>query len=84
MMAFAKLFEREGNQILVKMDQRENGNPEIRVFFEPEGYGVCSYAMAFIDDSDRSWGECAAVFKAMENKEDEIFEYVQKIKSTMI
>lgn len=50
---FAKIFEtKEHGQILVKKDQDEKGCPEIRLYFEPEDFGVCSLGISF-SDSDK-------------------------------
>ena len=37
---FAKLYETEVGQILVKIDE-DDCVPECRIFFQPEGFGVC-------------------------------------------
>jgi hypothetical protein len=77
-MAFAKLFERENNQILVKMDI-EDGVPEVRFYFKPEDLGVCNAAISYKDDSDESRNKCETFFKDI--TEDEAFEFVERIMS---
>lgn len=43
---FAKLFESDiHGQILVKLDDNDKGEPEVRIYFRPEGFGVCSLAL---------------------------------------
>ncbi len=44
MKQFAKLFEFEGlGQVLVMLDRGDDG-PEVRLYFKPDGLGVCSVA----------------------------------------
>lgn len=60
-MAFAKLYEpTPGRQILVKLDAGDAG-PEVRIFAEPEGLGVCSAAFGF-DDDDGGWNKAEKLF----------------------
>ena len=60
---FAKLFEKDGKQVLVKIDTDPvDYNPEIRFFFEPEKLGVCSIAISYKDDSDKSWDSADKAF----------------------
>ncbi|HEP9000241.1 TPA: hypothetical protein VDU89_006973, partial [Pseudomonas aeruginosa] len=41
---FAKLFEFEDlGQVLVMLDRGDDG-PEVRLYFKPDGLGVCSVA----------------------------------------
>ena len=52
---FCKLFEVKGKgQILVKMDMNAESQPEVRMYAQPEGLGVCSIAVSFSDD-DTGW-----------------------------
>jgi hypothetical protein len=47
-MAFAKLFETtEFGQVLVKLGENDNGDPEIRFFSEPPSMGVCEFAVTY-------------------------------------
>lgn len=51
MSKFAKLFEFDDiGMVLVKRDTDENGDPEVRLYFEPKGFGVCSTAFGFEED----------------------------------
>lgn len=61
---FAKLFDTDQGQILVKKDASEGreGGPEVRFFFQPEGLGVCSTALGF-PDNDTGWDAADAVFE---------------------
>ena len=61
---FAKLYETELGQILVKQDEGDDG-PEIRFFFRPEGLGVCSFALMFTDD-DEGWDAADASFEKID------------------
>ena len=57
---FAKLYETQLGQILVKIDDSDSG-PAVRFFFEPEGLGVCSVALQF-SDSDCGWSDAESAF----------------------
>jgi len=62
---FAKIYETEVGQILVKRDDCDNG-PEVRIYFEPEGLGVCSIAFNWKNsDSDKQWRNAESVFEKM-------------------
>lgn len=59
---FAKLYETELGQILVKQDEGEDG-AEVRIFFKPEGCGVCTLALSWgDDDSETQWSKADSVF----------------------
>ncbi len=47
MKIFAKLFETELGQILVKKDTNEEDDSEIRFYFTANGLGVCSSAYTY-------------------------------------
>lgn len=53
---FCKLYETETyGQILVKLDHAlDNTGSEIRVYVQPENFGVCSIAL-FYGNSDEDW-----------------------------
>lgn len=62
---FAKLYETELGQILVKQDESESG-AEVRIFFEPENLGVCSIAFSWKeDDTETQWEKADSVFNKM-------------------
>ena len=49
-MKFAKVFEvKRLGQIVIMKKQTEIGAPELRFFFQPEGFGVCEFAIGFND-----------------------------------
>lgn len=48
-MKFAKLFETEHGQILVKKDVVDD-IPVVEIYFQPEGLGVCHLDYKFGDD----------------------------------
>jgi len=51
---FAKLFEFDDiGQVLVKRDDGDNG-AEVRIYFQPEGLGVCSTAFNFEPSGDET------------------------------
>lgn len=62
---FAKLYETDLGQILVKKDEGKTG-PEVRFFFKPEDLGVCSVAVSFDNTEDGR------------NKADVAFEKIDK------
>jgi len=60
---FAKLFATEDRgQLLVVRQTNAEGEPEMRVYCEPEGLGVCSVALAW-DDDEKGWDLQEACFK---------------------
>ena len=59
---FAKLYGTDADQVLVKLDAGENGNPEVRTYFKPDGLGVCSIAAEREDDSGASWDKAEKMF----------------------
>ena len=63
MSTFAKMFDSEkyGQLVLFKQDNDESGSPELRVFVQPAGLGVCSVALEY-EDSDDGWDKCEAHF----------------------
>ena len=63
---FAKLFGTDADQVLVKIDSGEDGNPEIRFYCEPEGFGICSAAVSFKDDSEKSWNSARGMFDSID------------------
>jgi hypothetical protein len=66
MRKFAKLCESdEMGQLLVKIDSNDKCCPEIRVYFNPEGLGVCSIAVLFTDDED-GWDQAEKMFEVMD------------------
>lgn len=62
---FAKLYGADADQILVKLDVSDVGAPEVRVFYEPKGLGVCSVAVGF-PDSEKGWDVAEAAFNSMD------------------
>jgi len=62
---FAKLFETERGQILVKIDTGEGDAPEIRFYVSPEGLGVCSVALTY-KDSDSGWDTAEKSFEKID------------------
>ena len=74
-MAFAKLYGDGDDQILVKIDESDDGAPEVRFYFQPLELGVCSLAIKF-DDSDDGWDKAETAFAAV--TEDTAQEVVNK------
>lgn len=60
---FAKLYGTDNDQILVTIDEGEDG-PELRFHFQPDGLGVCSFALKF-EDSDAGWDKAEVSFSDM-------------------
>jgi hypothetical protein len=51
---FCKIFKSKAYQQIVVMRCQDNdGSPEVRFFFQPEGMGVCQFAIGPRDDDDR-------------------------------
>lgn len=63
-MNFAKLWGSDGDQVLVKLDTGPDSDPEVRIYFQPENLGVCSFALGFHDD-DSGWDQAEAYFNSM-------------------
>jgi hypothetical protein len=63
---FAKLYETEIGQVLVKKDEGDEG-PEVRFFFTHEGFGVCSVAIEFSDD-EAGWEKCDIAFEKVDEE----------------
>lgn len=52
-MKFCRTFEVERyQQIVMIKKQSDEGAPEIRFFFQPEGYGVCNFGIGWAEDDD--------------------------------
>ena len=79
---FAKLYETVLGQILVKVDTNDKDGTEVRYFFEPEGYGVCTVALEFIYDAEGSaWDKADAAFIKVD--EDSALQFVENIVRNM-
>ncbi len=75
-MKFAKLFEKNGKQVLVKVDQGDDEKPEVSFFFKPKGLGVCSIAMECVGDSEESWEKANKFLD--EIGEEKAFDFVEE------
>lgn len=65
---FAKLYGPDDKQVLVKLDQGDNG-PEVRFYFNPPGLGVCSTALIFTDDdTGEAWEKAEAAFAKVDEQ----------------
>lgn len=63
---FAKLFNTKAGQILVKKDSEEDG-PEIRIYFEPNGLGICSISFNWSkDDEMTAWDKVDRTFEMLD------------------
>jgi hypothetical protein len=52
-MKFCRTFDvTRYQQIVMIKKQSEEGAPEIRFFFQPEGYGVCHFGIGWDDDEE--------------------------------
>ena len=61
---FCKLFDiQDYGQILIKIDESESRDPEIRVYAQPNGLGVCSLAVTFDD-----WETADAFFTGLDEE----------------
>lgn len=59
---FAKVFATQYGQVVVFLQANEEGHPEIRMFSQPQGLGVCSAAFGY-DDSDDGWAAAEKGFE---------------------
>lgn len=64
---FARLFETENGQILVKVDADQDGVPEVRFYASPPGLGVCSSAILFWE-SDSGWERAEEFFDTVDQE----------------
>jgi len=65
---FAKLYETEVGQVLVKLDSSpEECVPEIRFYFMPPGLGVSSIAISF-QDSEEGWDKAEIGFNNVDEE----------------
>lgn len=77
---FAKLYGTDDKQVLVKLDEGEEG-PEIRFYFQPAGLGVCSVATYF-EDSDEGHTAAQQAFDKVD--EAHAFSITDKAKQTIL
>lgn len=45
-------FNKKYKQIVVMRRQDKDGGPEVRLYFQPEGMGVCEFGIGFKDDTE--------------------------------
>ncbi|WP_026600524.1 hypothetical protein [Methylomonas sp. 11b] len=64
---FAKLYGPDDHQVLVKLDEGDEG-PEVRFYFKPAGLGICSSALIFKDDTDDAWEKAEAAFASIDEQ----------------
>ena len=65
---FAKLYETELGQILVKQDEDEQG-AEVRIYFTAENLGVCSIGLTWQKDEPKvQWENADKAFESMTEK----------------
>lgn len=58
---FAKMFDTHQGQIVVIKDTSSKGQPIIKTYAEPKGFGVCQSVLKFAD-SDEGWDKMEAAF----------------------
>lgn len=70
MSPFAKIFhDEQQDQILVKLDHHpDNGRPEVRVYYCPAEYGICSSARTW-PNNEAGWLGARAAFDRMTEAE---------------
>jgi len=79
---FAKLYETEIGQILVKLDEGNEG-AQIKMYFQPEGLGVCSVDFNWVDcDNETQWKKADEAFEMM--TEESCFEMVKSTLSKLL
>jgi len=75
---FAKLYERDGVQALVMIDTNDKGGPQVKIYTEPEGLGVCSIGPSW-DDTPDLWDAAEKYFNSID--EGAAFAAVQEIEN---
>ena len=59
---FAKIFETEVGQILIKKDMGDKG-PEVKLYYEPPNLGVCEIAFNWESEPEKkAWENADEVF----------------------
>lgn len=53
-MSFAKMFDTEYGQVVSMLQADDDGDPEIRFYAKPDGFGVCSIAFGYSGNWDRA------------------------------
>jgi hypothetical protein len=67
-MKFAKVYDNKRfGQVIIMKKQTEIGAPELRFYFQPEGFGVCEFAIGF-NDQDASESRFERAFHEMTPK----------------
>lgn len=61
-MIFAKMFDTQYGQVVAMLQEDDDGDPEIRFYAKPEGFGVCSIAFGYSDD----WGRAEENFSKID------------------
>ena len=70
-MQFAKLFQnKKYGQIAIMINHGANMEPELRYYFVPPGYGVCSFGIVF-EKSDEGWSNARDNFDLTDPKSAE-------------
>lgn len=59
---FAKTFDTKHGQVVVLKQRNDDGDPEIRFYFHPQGFDVCSLGVGYRDD-DAGWDSRDARFE---------------------
>jgi hypothetical protein len=63
---FAKVFDdAEIGQAVVLAKANDDAEPEVRFFFQKEGFGICECALSFTDDDD-GWDKRDKAFNEMD------------------
>lgn len=75
-MAFAKLYERDGRQVLAFADKDSEGDPAVKIVFETESGNRCTLAFGYEKASKRD-----AEFAKM--TEESIFDIVDEASKGM-
>jgi hypothetical protein len=65
---FARLFGPDDDQVLLMLRQGDEGKPEVAVYFQPEVFGVCWWAISFEDD-ENGWKKAEACLRDLTEAE---------------
>ncbi len=66
---FAKVTSSNDDQILAMIQAKEDGSPEVRIYFEPIESGVCSYVkQEWDEDTEENWKSARRIFTDLDEE----------------
>lgn len=72
-MEFTKTLETKFGKVVIILGESEDldHDTELRYWFRPEGFGTCSFALSFNEDTDDSYDKAIKAFKKADLEETE-------------